>query len=72
MHLGPRIDPLWVLTEQPDRKWTSQNHPSNIPVINHDMRFEMRYIQNLVKRPGDKALALNLMVETRGIEPLTS
>ena len=40
------------------------------------MRFEMRYIQDLVnsqvKRPGYKTLALNLMVETRGIEPLTS
>jgi hypothetical protein len=33
----------------------------------------MRYIQNLeIKRPEQKALALNLMVETRGIEPLTS
>ena len=45
-------------------------------VINHDMRFGMRYIQNLVKsqikRPGYKTLALKLMVETRGIEPLTS
>lgn len=40
------------------------------------MRFGMRYIQNLVeslvKRPGNKALALNIMVETRGIEPLAS
>ena len=26
--------PLWALAEQLDRKWTSQNHPSNIPVIN--------------------------------------
>lgn len=39
------------------------------------MHFGMRYIQNLEienKKARAKALALNLMVETRGIEPLTS
>ena len=39
------------------------------------MHFRMRYIQNLEnrnKKARTKALALNLMVETRGIEPLTS
>ena len=37
------------------------------------MHLEMRYMQNLAnKKARAKALALNLMVETRGIEPLTS